>query len=233
MKALILAAGRGTRLAGAAAGVPKPLVPVGATTPLEHAIAWVAGQRPAMIWINVHAAGDLVRQRVGTSVHGVPVSYSYEPELLGTAGAWRKLGAEWDGTSLVVYGDNLMRFDLSALGATHRDRGALVTIAAFDPLRHVNTGPGGGRVDVVQGMATRFVEGGAAGLINAGAYMIEPALLQRLGPGYVDFGHDVLPQLAAAGEVAVHVLEDGAYCLGIDTPQRLERARRWLQEAAS
>ncbi|MEX1183116.1 MAG: nucleotidyltransferase family protein [Gemmatimonadota bacterium] len=227
MKALILAAGRGTRLAGVAA-VPKPLIDVGGTSPLEHALAWVSRQRPERIWINVHAAADMIRERIGTAVAGVPVSYSYEPELLGTAGAWKRLESEWDGTSLVVYGDNVMEFDLDALLGTHRAVGTAATIAVFDPARHANTGIGGGRVEVDEGRATAFVEGGTTGLINAGAYYLEPELRERLPVGFLDFGHDVLPVLAAAGEVAVHVVEDAGFCLGVDTPERLRLARAML-----
>lgn len=229
MKALVLAAGKGSRLAGVAAGVPKPLIDVCGTTPLEHALGWVARMRPARIWINVHDAADLVRQRVGTEVAGVPIHYSYEPELLGTAGAWKKLEQEWTETSLVVYGDNLMRFDLGALLDRHRATGALVTIALFDPDRHANTGKGGGRVELDGDRVSRFVEGGEEGLINAGAYFIEPALRERLRAGFIDFGHDVLPGLAASGELAGHVVEEGGYCLGVDTPERLSTARELVR----
>ncbi|CAN5731809.1 N/A [soil metagenome] len=225
MKALVLAAGKGTRLAGVSAGLPKPLIDVCGTTPLEHALGWVAGMRPALIWINVHDGAELVQQRIGMEAAGVPVRYSYEPELLGTAGAWKKLEREWTETSLVVYGDNFMRFDLDALLGKHRAAGTLVTIALFDPDRHANTGKGGGRVELERDRVRRFVEGGEEGLINAGAYFIEPALRERLSAGFVDFGHDVLPGLAASGELAGHVVEEAGYCLGVDTPERLRIGR--------
>lgn len=229
MKALVLAAGKGTRLARVSAGLPKPLVDVCGTTPLEHALSWVAAMRPAHIWINVHDAAQLVQQRIGTEVAGVPVHYSFEPELLGTAGAWKKLESEWTETSLVVYGDNFMHFDLSALREHHRAAGGLMTIALFDPDRHANTGKGGGRVELRDGRVQSFVEGGEEGLINAGAYFIEPELSARLGTGFVDFGHDVMPGLAASGELAGHVVEDAGYCLGVDTPERLSIARELVR----
>lgn len=228
MKALVLAAGRGSRLGSAAGGMPKPLVQVGETTPLQHVLAWVAGERPERIWVNVHDGGELVQARIGTEAHGVPVSYSHEPELLGTAGAWKKLEAEWTTVSMVIYGDNLMRFDLAALRATHARSGVLATVAVFDPQVHPNTGPGGGRVTLDGGRVTRFEEGGASGLINAGAYILEPALRERVPHGFADFGHDVLPGLAATGQLAAHIVEPAAYCLGVDTPERLESARRMI-----
>lgn len=226
MRALILAAGLGTRLGDAAGGVPKPLVEVRGITPLEHAAGWLADFRTTAVWVNVHIGVDLVRRRLGASVAGVPVRYVYEPELLGTAGAWKNLERQWTGTSLVIYGDNIMRFDLDALVSAHRAAGAIATIAVFDPDRHGNTGPAGGRVEMSHERVTRFVEGGEDGLINAGAYCIEPALRERLPGGFLDFGRDVLPDLARRGELAGHLIEDGAFCYGVDTPERLGTARR-------
>jgi mannose-1-phosphate guanylyltransferase len=225
VKALLLAAGKGSRLLGAAAGLPKPLVDVGGITPLEHSLEWVTAFGVSCVWINVHDAAAMVEGRIGEEYAGVPVRYSREPQLLGTAGAWKKLEEEWSGTSLVVYGDNFMRFDLEALLQAHRSLGTAITVALFDPFVHANTGAGGGRAEMDTGRITRFVEGGDAGLINAGAYFIEPAVATELTPGYLDFGHDVLPRLAAAGRVGAHVVEQSGYCLGVDTPERLAMAR--------
>lgn len=228
MKALVLAAGKGSRLAGAAAGVPKPLIDIGGINPLRHNLQWVAGVAPTCIWINVHEAAEMIMARIGGECAGIPVRYSHEPELLGTAGAWKKLEREWTGTSLVVYGDNLMRFDLAALQATHLRLGTAVTVALFDPSLHANTGIGGGRAEVQAGRITQFVEGGAEGLVNAGAYFIEPDVAAELSEGFLDFGHDVLPQLAVRGQLGAHVVEDSGYCLGVDTPARLAIAREMI-----
>jgi mannose-1-phosphate guanylyltransferase len=226
MKALVLAAGKGSRLGASAGGLPKPLVEIGGTSPLERNLQWVAAEGPDTIWINVHEQAGLVAARAGAAVNGVRLRYSYEPDLLGTAGAWKKLEAEWTDTSLVVYGDNLMRFDLAGLLRTHCRVGAILTVALFDAARHRNTGVGGGRAALRGDRITRFVEGGVAGPINAGVYCLEPALAAELPPGFLDFGRDVLPGLARAGRLAGHVVEDGGYCLGVDTPERLALARQ-------
>jgi mannose-1-phosphate guanylyltransferase len=231
VRALILAAGKGSRLAAAGAGVPKPLVPVGGVPVLERTIRWVAGSGVEEVWINLHAGADLIREAVGDgSRYGAVVRYSYEPELLGTAGAWKRLEAEWTGTSLVIYGDNLMQFDLRAFHEAHRaEEHALATVALFDPARHAHTSAAGGQVQLDgDGRIREFEEGGEPGrpasLVNAGAYLLEPELAPALPDGFLDFGHDVLPRLAAAGSVAGYTLEDGAFCLGIDTPERLALA---------
>jgi NDP-sugar pyrophosphorylase family protein len=228
VKALLLAAGKGSRLSAAAAGLPKPLVDVGGITPLEHSLEWVSEFGVSCIWINVHDAAALVAGRIGDEYAGVPVKYSVEPELLGTAGAWKKLEKEWTGTSLVVYGDNFMRFNLNSLLRAHRSLGTAMTVALLEPSVHPNTGAGGGRAEVSSGRISRFVEGGDAGLINAGVYFIEPVVASEMVSGYLDFGHDVVPSLAAAGRVGAHVVEESGYCLGVDTPERLALARRMV-----
>ncbi|HSJ24051.1 MAG TPA: nucleotidyltransferase family protein [Longimicrobiales bacterium] len=225
MKALVLAAGKGSRLAAVSGGLPKPLVPIGSTTPLEHNLAWVAPHARDGIWVNLHQGASVIRQRIGDAVAGVPVSWSHEPELLGTAGAWKRLEAEWSGTSLVIYGDNFMDFDLRALLQTHRRGGTPMTIAVFDPTVHANTGIGGGRVVLEGSRVVQFVEGASEGLVNAGAYCIEEELALRLPGGFSDFGRDVLPGLAAEGLLGGHMIEDAGYCLGLDTPERLALAR--------
>jgi mannose-1-phosphate guanylyltransferase len=230
MKALVLAAGKGSRLGEVAGGVPKPLVPVGRTTPLDHNLQWIAPLASHGIWINLHTHGEAIRRHVGDEVAGVPISYSWEPELLGTAGAWKRLEAEWSDTSFVIYGDNFMRFDLAALLAAHRRGGAPATIAIFDPSVHANTGIGGGRVRVSSGRITEFVEGAATGIVNAGAYCLEPVLAERLPDGFSDFGRDIMPELARDGVLAAHLVEAEGYCLGIDSPELLQAARRMLDE---
>jgi mannose-1-phosphate guanylyltransferase len=230
MRALILAAGKGSRLGGAGGGLPKPLVPVRGRPVLERNVAWVASAGVADVWVNLHAGADAIRKALGDgSRFGVRLHFSYEPDLLGTAGAWLKLRDEWDDTSLVIYGDNYMRFDLDAFLAEHRRNGATGTVALFDPAVHAHTAAGGGQARLdVSGRILEFREGGEADeerpVVNAGAYLLEPEAAQFMAEGFLDFGHDVLPGMAAAGRLAGHVLEPGSWCLGIDTPERLRLA---------
>jgi NDP-sugar pyrophosphorylase family protein len=80
-----------------------------------------------------------------------------------------------------------------------------------------------------------FVEGGeAAGssLVNAGVYLAEPSVLDLIPAGrLVDFGREVFPAMLAAGRrLQGHVIEDGGYCLGLDTPESYAAGRRLLAE---
>lgn len=163
--ALVLAAGRGTRIAAVSAGRPKPLLEVAGRSLLEWNLRWLAAHGVGRVWINLHREADVIRAAIGSGAHlGLHVRYSHETTLLGTAGAWRRLRDEWSGTSLVVYGDNLMRFDVTGLLRVHRETGARLTVALFDPARHVHTAAAGGFAHVEDGRVTAFYEGVPGGL---------------------------------------------------------------------
>lgn len=226
--ALVLAAGQSTRISAVTGGGPKPLLEVAGRPLLEWNLTWLASHGVRRVWINLHHEGGAIRATIGNGARlGVDVRYSEEPMLLGTAGGWRRVAEAWPSTSLVVYGDNLMRFDLNQLLRVHREIDARATVALFDPARHANTGKGGGvAVLSVDGRVRTFREGVEpdSGLISAGVYALEPEVLDFVEAGYQDFGHDVLSGLAEVGWLGGHVIETSGFCLGLDTPERYERA---------
>ena len=235
---LLLAAGHSTRIAAVSGGLPKPLLKIEGKPVLVHHLEWLTAHGVRSAWVNLHYQPDVIRSALGNGERfGLSLSYSWEPSILGTAGAWKKLEAEWVETSLVIYADSLMRFDLSRFRDVHRASGALATVALFDRASHPNTGIAGGHVEIAEdGRITRFVEGGVASgngprYVNVGAYLLEPEMRERIGSGFQDFGRDVFPQLAAQGCLEGHVLEDGGFCLGLDTPQSFQTARELISSA--
>jgi mannose-1-phosphate guanylyltransferase len=233
--ALVLAAGRSTRLAAGTHGRSKVLSDIGGVTVLERNLRWLAGSGITLVWINLHHRAEDVKAAVGDgSRFGLTVRYSEEPELLGTAGAFRALAASWTSTSLVVYGDNVSDFDLPRLLQHHREVEGRATIALFDPRTHANSGIAGGKVIVQDGLVVKFVEGagqeGEGSLVSAAVYALEPSVLAFIPPTPApDFGRDVFPAMLSAGEpIGAHVIEPGGYCFGIDTPESLRRTREIL-----
>ncbi len=236
---MVLAAGRGTRLGPLAGGRPKPLVEVGGRPLLAWTLEWLAAAGVGEVWLNLHHRGDAIRSAIGGGADfGLTVRYSPEATLLGTAGGWRRVAQaapreRW----LVVYGDNLLRFDLGALVRAHGagGPGTAATVALFEPVRHANTGMAGGRARLAaDGRVLGFVEGASApdgGLVTAGAYVLEASVVAEVPRDPADFGRDVLPRLAAAGRLRGHVLEAGAFCLGVDTPAALARAAAMIAGA--
>ena len=227
MKVLVLAAGWSTRIRAVAGDLPKPLLAVAGRPILDHTLRWLAASGVRDVWINLHYEGEQIRRFVGTGArHGLRVRYSEEDPILGTAGAVKKLEREWTQTFLVVYGDNLVRFTLAPLLERHRQSGAFVTVALFDPARHPFTGIAGSRVVMVDGLIQRFTEGAPeceGGLVNAGVYAVEPAIGRFIPDGqFCDFGRDVFPRLLAEGApLGGHVID--GYCLGLDAPGPLAR----------
>ena len=202
-------------------------MPFGNASILAHNLTWLAAAGIKDTWINLHYGADLIRRQIGDgSAFGLKIHYVFEPDLLGTAGALRNIAHAVTEPMLVVYGDNVVRFDLDALAQAHARSGAEATVVAFDRDRHLNTGIAGGRVQVSDdGAITRFVEGpeaaGLSSLVNAGVYRIQPSLLDLIAPGVaVDFGRDVFPAMLEQGrKLRVHVMDDAGVCLGLDTPE--------------
>src|SRR5580704_3010147 len=95
MKAFILAAGLGTRLRSLGLDVPKVMVPIGGKPLLEHHLKLFQRQGIHEIIINLHYLPEKITDTFGDGSHyGVKITYSREPELLGTAGAIKKMEAE-------------------------------------------------------------------------------------------------------------------------------------------
>jgi NDP-sugar pyrophosphorylase family protein len=234
MKAFILAAGLGTRLRSLGLDVPKVMVPIGGKPLLEHHLELFRRQGIHEIVINLHYLPQTITEHFGDgSRFGVKITYSPEPELLGTAGAVKKMETELrDGTFLVFYGDNLVRVDFGPLVKFHQGRGAAATVALFASSEPWT----GGVVETdAQGRVMRFVEKPdpkqvSTNLISAGIFVIEPQVLDIIPAGrFCDFGKDVFPKLLAAGQ-PVYAMTPDAYIQDIGTPERLAKAQRDFEQ---
>jgi mannose-1-phosphate guanylyltransferase/phosphomannomutase len=203
MRALILAAGEGTRLRPLTLERPKPMLPVGGRPILEHLIALLRRYGVVEIAINLHYKPEAILDYFGDgSDFGVSLTYSYEERLLGSAGAARRLAWFFDSPFLVLYGDVLTDLDLSALVNRHRATGAVATLALYrvpDPSRC-------GIVELAEdNRIVRFVEKPPpddlfSDLANAGIYVLEPSVLADVPAGQpFDFGHDLFPRLLGRG----------------------------------
>ena len=126
MRAMVLAAGLGTRLRPITYEIAKPMVPVLDRPVMAHIVDLLERSGVEEIVANLHHFPDPIRDYFGERV-----AYRYEEQLLGTAGGVRNcadlLGDE---TFLVISGDALTDIDLRALVASHRERGAVATLAA-------------------------------------------------------------------------------------------------------
>jgi NDP-sugar pyrophosphorylase family protein len=230
MKAFILAAGLGTRLRPLGLGLPKVMVPIGGKPLLEHHVELLKRHGIDRLIVNLHHLPTVIVDHFGDgSRFGVAIDYSPEAELLGTAGAVKRMEpALADGTFLVVYGDNLVRAELAPLLEFHRRQHAMTTIALC---RSDEPWTGGVAETDSTGRVLGFVEKPPArevssNLVSAGIIVAEPPLLATIpGDVFCDFGSDLLPRLVAEGQ-RVFAMELDGYVQDIGTPERLDRARR-------
>ena len=133
MKAIILAAGEGTRLRPLTRDKPKPMLPLGGQPLIGRLVALLREHGVTDIAVNLHHRPEAIRAYLGDgSSFGVRVTYSYEDTLLGSAGAVKKLEPFFDESFFVLYGDVLTDIDLTALAARHGDCGAALTMALHE-----------------------------------------------------------------------------------------------------
>lgn len=237
MKALILAAGKGTRLKELTAHMPKPMLPVGEKPLLAHIIGWLRYYGISNIAINLHHAPEQITNYFGDgNEFGVNITYSFEEELLGTAGAAKRL--EWflDEPFVVVYGDVFSNVNLGRLIAFHQlqcekfktDRA--ITLSLY----RVPNPTECGLVDLDNsGQILRFVEKPPADqvftdLANAGIQVCEPAILQLIPPNTTfDFGHHVYPRMLteAFSIFGIPIQQPEEFLIDIGTPSSFERAQ--------
>jgi mannose-1-phosphate guanylyltransferase len=223
VKAVLLAAGLGTRMRGAFGDVPKILAPFGGRTLLDHQLDYLAGQGVDEVAVNLHHHADAVVEHLGRGTP-VPVRVSVEDELLGTAGALVPLAPFLDEPFVLLYGDVVTDLRLADLRERHAGIATLACYRSSDL-----EGKGVLEVDPA-GRVTAFVEKGPAsgeGLVNAGIQLLDPAVLGHIRPPFADFGHDVWPAALAAGATITAVPVD-AYIRDVGTPEALAEAERDL-----
>ncbi len=205
MKAMVLAAGKGTRLFPLTGEVPKPMAPVVDTPIIHHIFELLSGHGVTEAHVNVYYLADALLAAYGeeSRVDGMIVRLSREEELLGTAGGVKRLARNFDDTFVVVSGDALTDVDIGELVRFHKQKGALATIA----LRRVFDTSEFGVVELDgDGNILGFQEKpdpkeAISTLANTGIYVLEPRALEYVPEGtFFDFAQDVFPRFLEAGE---------------------------------
>jgi mannose-1-phosphate guanylyltransferase/mannose-1-phosphate guanylyltransferase/phosphomannomutase len=194
MKAMVLAAGLGTRLRPITYEISKPMVPVLDRPVMAHILELLDGHGIHGVIANLHHFADAIRDYFGERI-----SYSYEPELLGTAGGVRGCREFFGGeTFLVISGDALTDIDLGALAARHREAGGIATLAVKQV---ADTREYGVVLHDREGRITGFQEKperdeALSDLGNCGIYVFEPEIFDYFpDQPFADWAHDVFPAL--------------------------------------
>lgn len=231
MKAVLLAAGLGTRLRPLTDSVPKCLIPVAGKTLLDRWLDALAFAGVDEVLVNTHHLADRVEAHVAGRHDSPPrVRLSYEAELLGSAGTLRANADFVRGEEmvLVVYADNITDFDMRTLVQEHRAGGAPATIAVFRAPRPTECGI----IEVTDGVVVGFEEKPRrprGDLANAGMYVFHPNVLTLIDESVtpLDIGFHLLPQMV--GKMRAVSIGTASFA-DIGTPEALDRARdEWEQ----
>ncbi len=222
MKAMILAAGFGTRLWPLTIGRTKPAIPFLKRPLIAFTIDYLRQFGCDEIIINLHHEPESVRAQIGDgSRYGVRISYAVEePEILGTSGALDNVRAQFENdTFIVVNGKIITDIDLAAALRTHRENQALATLVLrpnprcerFSEVLITATG----RIEKFAGFPQSLAPSpqSPTPLMFTGIHILDPQIFEFIPRGvFSDSVRDVYPPAMAAGKViAAHVAEQGSW----------------------
>ncbi len=225
MKAMIMAAGVGSRLEPLTVSVPKPMVPVANRPAMEHILALLRGHGIADVVANLWYLPERIEAYFGDGARfGVSLRYSREDDLRGTAGGVLAakpllLGDGGSGRTsssfVLVAGDALTTVDIGRLIRFHEERGAVATIGlkpVADPSRF------GVAVTASDGRILRFQEKprreeAESNLANTMVYVLRSDIFEHIpAEGAPDFGRDVFPFLIQEKAPFYGLPVDGYWC---------------------
>ena len=209
-----MAAGLGTRLRPLTYEIPKPLVPVANRPIMEHILVLLARHDLGEVVANLHWFPETIRGRFGDgSALGLELAYSYEEELLGTAGGVRNVREFFgDQPFLVMAADALTDIDLGALARAHAEHDRIATLA----VKHVeNVSEYGVVITGDDGRVQGFQEKpdpaeALSDLASCMIYVLEPEIFDYFPDrDPVDFALEVFPVLLEHDvPFGVHVTDD-------------------------
>lgn len=211
MRAVILAGGKGTRLAPYTTIFPKPLMPIGDMPILEIVLRQLAKHEIRVITLAVGYLAELMMAYCGDGEKfGVKLDYSREEQPLGTAGPI-SLIQNLQETFLVMNGDLLTTIDYGAMWKNHKERGAIATLASYHREVKIDLGV----VQSEEGWIKDYIEKPTYTYdVSTGIYIFEPEVLKYIEHGQRLDLPDLILQLMGAGQ-KVNIYNFDGYWLDI------------------
>jgi len=223
LKAVILVGGQGTRLRPLTCNIPKAIVPLLNKPFLIHLLSYLKKHGVNEVILAMGYNPEPIRQSLAAyNELDIKVDYVIEDVPLGTAGAIKNTGKLLDGTFIVFNGDIMTDIDLSEMIDLHRKLKPEASIA----LTPVDNPSIYGVVETdASNMVTRFVEKPppekvTSNMINAGIYILEPEVLQRIPESeFFMFERQVFPEMLQEKRPILGYKSD-AYWIDIGTPEK-------------
>lgn len=234
MKAVILAAGLGTRIAKMYPGIPKTLLPIAGKPLLEYHIEHLKQFGFNEFFLNLHFHPLKIKDFLKDGKqYGVKVTYSYEKQILGTSGALKKLKKYLDETFVVLYGDIFTRINFDNFLSFHKNKKSQVTL-----LVHQTDHPEDSDLVLLDknGKISNFYTSPHkqnlknTNLSSAAIYILEPVTLNFLPQKTPnDFIEDFFPILLRKG-FRMFGYESDEFSKDIGTPRRYDEVRKLIED---
>lgn len=234
MKVVIMAGGKGTRIASLNADVPKPMIEICGKPILQWQIECLAKQGYTDITIVVGFKGDAVKAFFGDGVaFGVHINYITETEPLGTAGALYYLKESVTSDFLLLNGDIIFDIDIERFAKYHEAACALGAVATI--FTHPNDHPYDSGIIITDehGCVTNWLHKEDPRLwyknrVNAGLHMLSPAVFDRFGElKKIDLDRDILKPMIADRQL--YVYDSPEYVKDMGTPERYYQVERDIE----
>ncbi len=231
MKALLLAAGLGTRLRPLTLTTPKCLVPIAGKPLLGYWMDLLCGQHGMQTLVNTHYLAEQVRSFLQNSPYQDKVHLVHEPNLLGTAGTLLANRHFFDkGSVMLVHADNFSIFDPQQFIAAHENRPkeCEITMMTFFTDHPENCGiVEVDKNNIVQDFHEK-VSDPPGNLANGAVYILEPGVLESISdfePCPTDFSTEVLPRYIGR----INTFHNSFYHRDIGTPESYKQAEQDVQ----
>lgn len=223
MKAVIMAGGKGTRIASINSNIPKPMLPVAGKPVLQHQIEGLQRQGFHDIILSIGYMGEQIEQFFGDgSRFGINIVYIKEEAPLGTAGALYYMRELLDDDFLLLNGDIIFSMDFKRMVEFHKEHNALVTLAA-----HPNSHPYDSGVivtddndSVVKWYTKEEERGWYRNLVNSGIHVISPEMLGMItAPVKTDLDRQILKPIIPSKRLYAYRTPE--YIKDMGTPDRI------------
>ena len=233
MKAVVMAGGEGSRLRPLTVGRPKPMVPVVNRPVMEHILLLLKRHGITEVVVTLQYMAGAIQSYFGDgSQIGMKIEYTVEDVPLGTAGSVKQAQHLLTETFVVISGDALTDYDLSAIIESHRRRGAMATLTlarVSNPLEY------GVVITNDDGSVRQFLEKPSwsevfSDTVNTGIYVLEPKVLNYCPSSQsFDFSQDLFPILMRNGDPIYGYVAEGYWC-DIGNLEEYARATRDVLE---
>ncbi len=231
MKAVILAGGKGSRLAQHTKDLPKPMLPLGGIPMLEHQVNLLKKYNITEIIILINYLGQVIIDYFGNGESlGVNIIYVEEKEPLGTVGGVKEIEDQLNEDFIVFYGDVMINMDLNRLIRFHQNKNSECTLVVH-PNNHpydsdlVELGHDGRITNILSKNKER--DAYYSNMVNAGAYIFSSTIFKFLEKGKkADFGRDIFPKIYK--QTRMFGYNTAEYLKDMGTHDRLEEVEKDL-----